>query len=138
MSGKKTGGWKQVLLGLAVTVLVDAAGILLAALLTTRGVMGEERAFPLLAAAALAAAFAGGLAAGSGKAGASGALLNALLFGLLLAALCFSNWEGITRRGVFLLAAILAGGGLSCAVCGKAGKRRGKRLVKSTKKLRLS
>ena len=67
-----------------------------------------------------------------------GAAIIAIVFLALLAALCFSNWEGITRRGVFLLAAILAGGGLSCAVCGKAGKRRGKRLVKSTKKPRLS
>ena len=134
MAGKKTMGWRQVLLGLAVTAAVDLAGVLLTTLLVIRGTVGEGSEVPLLAGAALCAAFAGGLAAGSGGAGGTGALLNAGVFGGLLVLICFSAWEGITVHGLILLAMVLLGGMLAGAVRRKVGKRPGKRLVKSHKK----
>ena len=134
MSGKKSMRWKNVLLGLAAAMAVDLLGVLLAALLVIRGVVGEGSGFPLLAGAALCAAFAGGMIAGGGGAGAAGALLHTGIFGILLVLICFSAWEGVTVHGLILLAMVLLGGLLSGAVRGKVGKRRRKGLVKSHKK----
>lgn len=134
MSGKKAMGWKRTLLGLVVTVAVDLAGILLVALLTVRGTVGEGSALPLLAGAVLCASFSGGLVAGDGGAGAMGALLNTGLFAALLVLLCFGVWDGVTVHGLILLAMVLLGGVFSGAVRGKVGKHRKKRLVKTNKK----
>ena len=130
MSGKKTMGWRSILLGLAAAMAVDLLGVLLVTLLT----VGEGSGFPLLAVAALCAAFTGGMIAGGGGAGAAGALLHTGLFGVLLVLICFGAWEGVTIHGLILLAMVLLGGLLSGAVRGKVGKRRRKGLVKSHKK----
>lgn len=137
MPGKNKSAWKGLLTGLLVTAAVNFAGILLTTLLVMRGTLGEEQTFPLLAAAALASAFCGGLAVGRGTLGFGGACLNAVGFDLLLIVICLSTWdEMITSRGLLILAAVLAGGLLSGAVCEKSGKRQRKRLVKSAKKVR--
>ena len=134
MSGKKTMGWKSILLGLAAAMTVDLLGVLLVTLLTVRGAVGEGSGFPLLAVAALCAAFTGGMIAGGGGVDAAGALLHTGLFGVLLVLICFGAWEGVTIHGLILLAMVLLGGLLSGAVRGKVGKRRRKGLVKSHKK----
>lgn len=134
MSGKKTMGWRSILLGLAAAMAVDLLGVLLVTLLTVRGAVGEGSGFPLLAGAALCAAFTGGMIAGGGGAGAAGALLHTGLFGVLLVLICFGAWEGVTIHGLILLAMVLLGGLLSGAVRGKVGERRRKGLVKSHKK----
>ena len=134
MSGKKTMGWRSILLGLAAAMAVDLLGVLLVTLLTVRGAVGEGSGFPLLAGAALCAAFTGGMIAGGGGAGATGALLHTGLFGVLLVLICFVAWEGVTIHGLILLAMVLLGGLLSGAVRGKVGKHRRKGLVKSHKK----
>ena len=137
MPGKNKSAWKGLLTGLLVTAAVNFAGILLTTLVVMRGTLGEEQTFPLLAAAALTSAFCGGLAVGRGTLGFGGACLNAVGFDLLLIVICLSTWdEMITSRGLLILAAVLAGGLLSGAVCGKSGKRQRKRLVKSAKKVR--
>ena len=137
MPGKNKSAWKRLLTGLLVTAAVNFAGILLTTLLVMRGTLGEEQTFPLLAAAALASAFCGGLAVGRGTLGFGGACLNAVGFDLLLIVICLSTWdEMITSRALLILAAVLAGGLLSGAVCGKSRKRQRKRLVKSAKKVR--
>lgn len=139
MSGKKkTAGWKTALLGLTVTAAVELAGILVTTLLVLRGILGEERIFPLLAVTALCAAFAGGLTAGSGTVGSVGALLNAALFGALLAMIGLESWGGVTMRGLLLVTMLLGGGIFAAVSCGKVGKRHGKRLVKTNKKPRLN
>ena len=134
MSGKKRPVWGIPLLGLAVTAAVDMAGVLLVTLLTVRGITGEGKAVPLLAAAALAATFIGGCVAGTGILGAAGALVNSALFGVLLVLLGFGVWDGVTARGLPVLAMVLLGGLLSWLAGRKVGKRPGKRLVKSNKK----
>lgn len=134
MSGKKTMGWKSILLGLTAAMAVDLLGVLLVTLLTVRGAVGEGSGLPLLAGAALCAAFTGGMIAGGGGAGAAAALLHTGLFGVLLVLICFGAWEGVTIHGLILLAMVLLGGLLSGAVRGKVGKRRRKGLVKSYKK----
>ena len=134
MSGKKTMGWRSILLGLAAAMAVDLLGVLLVTLLTVRGAVGEGSGFPLLAGAAICASFAGGMIAGGGGTGAGGALLHTGMFGALLVLICFGAWEGITVHGLILLAMVLLGGLLSGAVRGKVGKRRRKGLVKSHKK----
>ena len=134
MSGKKTMGWKSILLGLTAAMAVDLLGVLLVTLLTVRGAVGEGSGLPLLAGAALCAAFTGGMIAGGGGAGAAGALLHTGLFGVLLVLICFGAWEGVTIHGLILLAMVLLGGLLSGAVRGKVGKHRRKGLVKSHKK----
>ena len=131
MSGKKTMGWRSILLGLAAAMAVDLLGVLLVTLLTVRGAVGEGSGLPLLAGAALCAAFTGGMITGGGGAG---ALLHTGLFGVLLVLICFGAWEGVTIHGLILLAMVLLGGLLSGAVRGKVGKRRRKGLVKSHKK----
>ena len=134
MSGKKTMGWRSILLGLAAAMTVDLLGVLLVTLLTVRGAVGEGSGLPLLAGAALCAAFTGGMIAGGGGADAAGALLHTGLFGVLLVLICFGAWEGVTIHGLILLAMVLLGGLLSGAVRGKVGKHRKKRLVKTNKK----
>ena len=134
MSGKKTMGWKSILLGLAAAMAVDLLGVLLVTLLTVRGAVGEGSGLPLLAGAALCAAFTGGMIAGGGGVGAAGALLHTGLFGVLLVLICFGAWEGVTIHGLILLAMVLLGGLLSGAFRGKVGKHRRKGLVKSHKK----
>lgn len=134
MSGKKTMGWKSILLGLTAAMAVDLLGVLLVTLLTVRGAVGEGSGLPLLAGAALCAAFTGGMIAGGGGAGAAAALLHTGLFGVLLVLICFGAWEGVTIHGLILLAMVLLGGLLSGAVRGKVGKHRRKGLVKSHKK----
>ena len=135
MPGKNKSAWKGILTGLLVTAGVNFAGILLTTLLVMRGTLGEEYAFPLLAAAALVSAFCGGLTVGRGKLGLGGACLNAGGFCLLLIVICLSTWdEMITSRGLLILAMALAGGLLSGAVCGKSRKQRRKQFVKSTKR----
>ena len=134
MSGKKTMGWKSILLGLAAAMAVDLLGVLLVTLLTVRGAVGEGSGLPLLAGATLCAAFTGGMIAGGGGAGAAGALLHTGLFGVLLVLICFGAWDGVTIHGLILLAMVLLGGLLSGAVRGKVGKHRRKGLVKSHKK----
>ena len=49
MSGKKTMGWRSILLGLAAAMAVDLLGVLLVTLLTVRGAVGEGSGLPLLA-----------------------------------------------------------------------------------------
>ena len=134
MSGKKTMGWKSILLGLTAAMAVDLLGVLLVTLLTVRGAVGEGSGLPLLAGAALCAEFTGGMIAGGGGAGAAAALLHTGLFGVLLVLICFGAWEGVTIHGLILLAMVLLGGLLSGAVRGKVGKHRRKGLVKSHKK----
>ena len=134
MSGKKTMGWRSILLGLAAAMAVVLLGVLLVTLLTVRGAVGEGSGLPLLAGAALCAAFTGGMIAGGGGVGAAGALLHTGLFGVLLVLICFGAWEGVTIHGLILLAMVLLGGLLSGAVRGKVGKRRRKGLVKAHKK----
>lgn len=123
-------------MGLAVTAAVDMAGVLLVTLLTVRGITGEGRAVPLLAAAALAASFIGGGVAGTGTMGAAGALTNSALFGVALVLLGYGVWDGVAACGLPVLAAVLLGGLLSWLSGRKVGKRPGKRLVKSNKKPR--
>ena len=41
MSGKKTMGWRSILLGLAAAMAVDLLGVLLVTLLTVRGEIGR-------------------------------------------------------------------------------------------------
>ena len=136
MSGKKRPVWGILLLGLVVTAAVDMAGVLLVTLLTVRGMIGEERAVPLLAAAALASSFAGGCIAKTGKLGVAGTLANSALFGVLLVLLGYGIWDGVTVQGLPVLVMVLLGGFLSWLAGRKVGKRPGKRLVKSNKKLR--
>ena len=122
MSGKKRPVWGILLLGLAVTAAVDMAGVLLVTLLTVRGMIGEERAVRLLAK--------------TGKLGVAGALVNSALFGVLLVLLGYGIWDGVTVQGLPVLVMVLLGGFLSWLAGRKVGKRPGKRLVKSNKKLR--
>ena len=135
MSKKKLPVWKSLILGLGLSLAVEAAGVLLAALLILRGQMTEEHLLPFLCCLALLAALLGGVAAGwRGAAGGRGSLLNAGVFATLLAALCLGSGEEIAGHGWLLLGMILAGGLLGALLCGKVGERRGKRLVKSNKR----
>ena len=99
MSGKKTMGWRSILLGLAAAMAVDLLGVLLVTLLTVRGAVGEGSGLPLLAGAALCAAFTGGMIAGGGGVGAAGALLHTGLFGVLLVLICFGAWADPAGNG---------------------------------------
>lgn len=136
MSAKKAAAWKTLLLSLLVTMLVYGGGILLIALLTVRGTVGEERTLPLLAALALLSTLLGGMAAGKERLGAKGSLINSLLFGGILASAGLGHWQEITASGLILLGMLLTGGVLAALICGKVGKRPGKRLVKTHKKAR--
>lgn len=136
MSAKKAAPWKTLLLGLLLTALLYGGGVLLIAWLTVRGTVGEDRTFSLLAALALTAALLGGTAAGKGRLGAKGSLINAALFGGALVLIGLGSWQEITASGLILLGMLLTGGVLAALICGKVGKRPGKRLVKTHKKAR--
>ena len=136
MSGKKERAWKRLAAGFALSAAAALGGAVLVSALTLQGTLREPQMFPALLACAFAASLLGSLHAGKGTLGSGGSLASAgILCGVLLGTgLCL--WGGITAKGAAMLADILAAGTMAGLLRRKVGKRRGKRLVKSTKQMR--
>lgn len=103
-------------------------GLLLLALLLVKGTVPERSAFPAVAVLCVLAVLCGGLVAARRSPWGTlpAALLCAVLFAAVLAAVGTGFWQGITwtgRGGILLLCAL--GGGVLAGLLG--GRRRGKR-----------
>ena len=122
--------WAVFLQGSLLALGVYAAGILLLTLLLVKGAVPEGSAFPVLAALCLLASLGGGLAVArrTPLGTLPAALLNTLIFAMVLAAAGMSCWKGISwigQGGVLLLCALA--GGLLAGLIGGRRKRRRKR-----------
>lgn len=128
--GRKEKKAKAVWPGFAAGSLAAAGcyllGLLLLALLLTKGTVSEERAFPLTAGLCVLASLCGGLLAVRKTAWRAAGLLTGVIFALVLLAVGIACWqEGITwlgQGGILLLCAI--GGGLGAALLGGRRRRR--------------
>ena len=124
--------WVVLAQGLGLTLGIYLAGILLLALLLTRGMIPADSAFPATAALLLAAALSGGLLTARRTPWGTlpSALLNTALLAVVLVVVGLLWWQEEIRwlgRGGILLLCALAGGVLAGILAGRRPKRRKKR-----------
>lgn len=132
---KQPAAWPVFGRGILLSLASYLVLLLLLTLLLVKGALGEEGAFPMIAAACVISAMAGGLlCARSGPWGTLPcAMVSVAGFAAVLAALGMLCWaEGVTwagRGGVLLLCAL--GGGL---LAGLLGGKRGRRVKRKGKR----
>ena len=124
---KRTAAGIVLLQGMAVSVIVYLAGILLLALLVVKGAVPERAAFPAVAVLCLLGTLSGGVvtARRTPWGPLSAALLNTALFAAVLLVVGLACWpDGIGSRGVILLLCALGGGLAAGLLGGRRGRRR--------------
>lgn len=127
---KRTAAGIVLLQGMAVSVIVYLAGLLLLALLVVKGAVPERAAFPAVAVLCLLGALGGGgvVARRTPWGPLPAALLNTALFAAVLLVVGLACWaDGIGSKGIILLLCALAGGLAAGLLGGRRGGRRRKR-----------
>ncbi|MCI8398242.1 MAG: DUF3792 family protein [Oscillibacter sp.] len=126
-SRKQAAPWQGFLMGGAACLGLYLAGLLLAALLMTKGTVSEASRFPLAAVLCVLAALCGGLLAIKQSALRAGGIVTGVSFAAVLVIVGLACWkDGIAwagHGGILLLCAL--GGGILAGLL--SGKGRGKR-----------
>ena len=126
---REVSGWLKVLVGAVISLAVYLAGTVLLALLLVKGVLGVEMQNALLGMLGCLAVACGGFVACRGKGGRSVAVLQSVVFMVLLFGGSYLFWEGPAwdRHSVIFLLSVALGGALPLVLCGEGKKSKRRR-----------